>query len=700
MSKKQKKNLFKGIRQDPKLYDQIIAYWNRSKDYIKDREIFDQAELYKKLYENEPWGNVPGMNRPEHLSKIKVPIANDVIETGLSVATARIPMPEVDPEIEYETYQNLVAPEGMEREEFETEIKDRANKYGHGLQAEMIKQWRQDGLQKLMRCVYRTKGIAGTDFVNIEFDGQKIITEVCGIYHIFPTPGIFSIREHTRDPFIYAPIMTVSKAKEKYGLEDIGKGAVNSQKELSKELHENLGTGGIIRSAINFGNAMRKKASGEKSADDDSCIPLRCYMPAGDETEEYEDEELVLDDNGEIVYGTENDVVEKQTVTKTRLKFPSGYKCVVIIYGHKNWIVKEYDCPYAPYEKPQPPFVRIAGYLPYDDFWGVSEIKQIENIIAQICLVVSNLSDVIRKTGNAPLVKSKGTVRIDAKNDIDAQPLYAMPGDIWEEVVPGSMRWLAPPSGNFDAKWFLEWMFMVVDRVTHLSDAMRGFNQYAQDSGKKIAELRSAALGTFGPKLDEVVEFCTEIYRMWAWIYINMYPEDKIILQKEEDEQGEMTYNEFMPSMGKMFKFYIDVSARSLIPDDPEARFQETVALYQLGQERTGLPLLPAEFVIDAAQHIEEKHRAKKWLAQQQKQIAAEAQKEELLKQFEMLGQQADQVEPGGPEEEQLFNQMAQIMEQIPEVWMTPQFKALPDRVREGLGQYMAKGEAMEVQDV
>ena len=35
-----------------------------------------------------------------------------------------------------------------------------------------------------------------------------------------------------------------------------------------------------------------------------------------------------------------------------------------------------------------------------------------------------------------------------------------------------------------------------------------------------------------------------------------------------------------------------------------------------------------------------------------------EAQKEELLKQFEVLAQQVDQTEPGSPEEEELFNQM------------------------------------------
>jgi transcriptional regulator with GAF, ATPase, and Fis domain len=238
----------------------------------------------------------------------------------------------------------------------------------------------------------------------------------------------------------------------------------------------------------------------------------------------------------------------------------------------------------------------------------------------------------------------------------------------------------------------IEWMMMIVDRVTHLSDAMRGFNQFAQDSGKKIQELRAAALGTFAPKLDEVVEFCTEVYRLWSWIYINMYPEDKIILQKEEDEQGEMNYSQFVPALGKMFKFYIDVSARSMIPDDPDEIFQEAVVLYNLGQKRTGLPMIPEEVVIDLAPNITEKHRIKKWLAQQQKQIADEANKEEMLKQFEAIGAQIEQVEPGSPEENQLLEQMIQIVDAVPEIWKAPQFQALSERVKTAIGEIIING--------
>ena len=58
MSKK-KANLYKGIRQDEELYNKIISYWNRSKDYINDRDIFKSANKYNQLYENEPWGNIP-----------------------------------------------------------------------------------------------------------------------------------------------------------------------------------------------------------------------------------------------------------------------------------------------------------------------------------------------------------------------------------------------------------------------------------------------------------------------------------------------------------------------------------------------------------------------------------------------------------------------------------------------------------------
>lgn len=681
----------KGIRKDKELYEQIVEWFKRSKDNIDDKKVFDQADVYQRLYDNNPWDTLPKMFRPEHLTKMRVPIACDVVETGLSVATARAPMPDIEPELDRDKLKE-VAPvfgeQGIDEKEFLSIMGKVSTAYSHGMQKEMVKNWRKLKMQKLLRTIYREKGIKGTDFIRIEKDQDKdkIINEVCGIYHIFPTPGLYSIEEHTRDPFIYAPTMTANKAKEVLGITAIGKGALRTEKEAIEELHINHGVTDTPAKPQTMGKVVREGMRGDmKKKASDTVIILRCYMPADmDDFEEYDTEVYVKNEDGTVQIDVDRGKVNKQTKKDTKSKFPSGYKCVVIILDHTDWIVDEYDCYYAPHGEPQPPFVRIAGYLPNKSFWGVSEIKQIDNLIAEICLVVSNLADVIRLTGNAPLVKTKGTLRVDATTEegVNLEPQYAMPGETWEELIPNSMRYLQPPSTGFDAKWFLEWMLLMIDRVTHINDAIRGFNQYAQDSGKKIKELRMAALGTFGPKLDEVVEFCVEVYCMWAWIYQNLFSKDMVILQKDEDTEGEANFEDFIPAIGLIYDFFIDVSAESLIPEDPQAKFEETVLLYNMGMKRTGKPLVPAEAVIDAAPNIDNKQRIFKYVSKQQKEEDIEKIKQGILQELEGMLGGLEGLQPGTSEEANEYEKVADMIQQVPEILFSPLFQAMPERLR------------------
>ena len=100
-------------RYDSELYNTIVNFYERSKKVIEDRGIFKNAERYTKMYENDPW-RAKGLERAEHLSEIKIAVAFDVIETGLSVVTARAPMPDIQPRFsedneEFATIQELRA---------------------------------------------------------------------------------------------------------------------------------------------------------------------------------------------------------------------------------------------------------------------------------------------------------------------------------------------------------------------------------------------------------------------------------------------------------------------------------------------------------------------------------------------------------------------------------------------------------------
>jgi hypothetical protein len=685
----------KGLRKDPELYKQIISTWERSRDYIKDRRIFIEAERFQKVYDNDPWNAFPKMDRPEHLTKLKVPIAMDVIETGLSVATSQIPRPDIEPEIDPAKINEIIAslPQSEDQDENSVmnSIHKQASSFADGMTKELVKHWKHKNMQYVIREMYRKKGVAGTWFLKTWFDGEKK-EELCDIQSIFPSPGVNSIPDHKTEAFIYAPIITARKAKLDFGIEELEPNALNSLGGLRKERNPETGVSHWMTQAMTVGRSVIDKLTGKSITEDNGFVmPIYCYMPANDDDFlEVKEEKPVVTD-GEVKVNLEAGAVEKEEVVNRQDKFPSGYKCVTILFGHQDWIVSEEDCPYAPHGFPQPPFVRMAGYLPSDDFWGVSEIKQIGDLISQVCLSASNLSDVLRFTGNAPLImprdlRKNTDAKTEGENDAEDDALVAMPGEIWR--TDGKVGFLSPPAVGFDVKWWIEWLMNMIDRVTHLSDAMRGFSQFSQESGRKVRELRAAALGTFAPKLDEVVEFVNEVYRMWSWIDIHMTP-NEVILQKQEDEEGEANFSKFTPGVGQLYSFFISVSARALIPDDPEEKFNQVVTLYNLGMKRTGTPLVPPEMVVDCATAIEEKQRARKWLADNQKEEQEAQQKKMLFGQFQQIA--SKQVSPGSPEEEQAFTEMQKIFQALPEIANTPDFKALPPRLKGALAADWAK---------
>ncbi len=691
-----------GIRQDKELYDNIIKHFKVCRQ--EQAEMFREAEIYQKVYENEPWGALPDMTRPDHLSKLKIPIAEDVIETGLSVATARTPRPTIEPEIDPEKLDMLFSqleenPEKIYADSDDQGMYDfyekKATKYADGLIKELVKHWRESRMQKAIRNAYRQKSIKGTAFMKIKFDKNGQLThEICDYESIFPSPGVHKICDHDNEIFLYATIRTARYVKRRYNI-TLKSNAIKTKNSCEKLRFESKNKffykfGQIITATK---QSMSRITGHALSEDFGFCLLIEAYMPADNQDiNTFEDEKYVEDPNGDMQLNEDNTII-KEKITIEEPKFPSGYKCVTIVYDHPEWILEETDCPYAPSGNPQPPFVKIAGYENDYSIWGTSEIKKIGDVISQICLAASNFNDVLRFTGNAPLIIAPGTTTegdalILGEEELgETNELLPIPGEIYRETVPRSTRFLQPPSVGFDVKWWIVWLMGIVDRVTHLSDAIRGFNKYAHDSGRKIRELRAAATGTFGPKMDEVSEFCTDIFKMLAWIYINMMP-NKVIIQKEEDEAGSARFNRFVPNIGKLFKFNIDVSARALLPEDTEEYFQIALVLYNAIVYPNGKHGVPPEVLVEYS-NLPDSQRIKKFNAMIQEEIDADLQKQQVAEQFAQLSEQSENSLGIVKEEKEIINQMIQMIMQFPELLFSEYFRALDPRIKKTITKFI-----------
>jgi hypothetical protein len=172
---------------------------------------------------------------------------------------------------------------------------------------------------------------------------------------------------------------------------------------------------------------------------------------------------------------------------------------------------------------------------------------------------------------------------------------------------------------GFDIWKWLEYLKAWADKILHITDAFRGYDESASDSGVKIQELRKAAAGFFGPKLDEHVEWIKDIFKQWAFIYQNLY--DEQIVNKNEDEQGTSSFDVFTPAEGRDIKLNINVSGESIMPDDPWTRWETIKVLYSLFIPNTQIPLIPPEYVIDHAPELEDRMRIKQYIGEKEAEV-------------------------------------------------------------------------------
>jgi len=659
-----------GVRRDAELYQYVVNAYRRSKKYIESRNIFTNAERYSKMYENEPY-EAHSIWRPSYLSKVKIAIAFDVIETGLPVATSRPPMPDVEPELGDETVQGYdqlyqisqgEGPEADAAAQALEAIQKEASDYAEKLQQELIKIWKETKMQAVSRIAYREKGKVGIAVLRSVFDpsANEIVNTLCDLNTIYPSPNAESIEAHKDEPFIYAVVMSLDKIRRLYGIEGIDKAAVGEFDDEKKFSTTTQKTGymGRVYAAIKtlLENTVTWPSGSAKKAG--HAMVLECYMPDSSEME-YETE-IYDDETGERKINDDGSV---QVEKRMRQRFASGAKRVTIILGHEDWIVEESENPFG-----RPPFFENVNYRQSGDFYGISEIAQIEDLALRVNLMASNVTDNIRFTGNPKMVIGEGT-RVSGDDNAE---ITNEPGQILVSPNPAGVRFLEPPRLGNDVKWWLEYLKNWVDRITHLSDALRGFNQFSEDSGRKIRELRAAATGTFQPKLDEQVEWIREIFKHWAFIIQNM--RGGVNYQKQQDEMGNSSYVRFDAAAGRQFKMNIDVSAESILPDDPYSEWDESLALFERGA-------LSPEQLIDAAPTLKDKARAKKWLARQQEKADAEKMKERAFEQFKQISAGQTEGMPAEAENE-TFAAMLEVIKGAPELMTTPEFAQLPDRVR------------------
>lgn len=692
-----------GIRKDPPLYGHIMKAYERSHKYLEDRGIFKMVEKYQKMYEADMW-RAKGLVRKEHLQTIDVAVMFDTIEIGANVVCSRVPVPNIKPifDSNYQKYaelkallahgimtndQTIVEQANTGFDDLKSEIREYADK----LQRQLINIWHDSEMAAKNRIGYREKCKFGIFILKSEFDYEKkgFINEPVAITDIFPSPDVASIKKHEYEPFIYAPVLPTKEVEKKYGVNELEDKAIGDMTTFSNT----TGTKGVaarINAAIK--NILR---GGDDKKVPGYCRVIECYMPANEEeTEEYEEEQFKTNDDG-FEYDAHGNPV-KETITNTRAKFPSGYKRVTIVKDHQDWILEEIDFPYK-----RPPFFANVNYEQLGDMYGIPEMMAVENLVVQLNLAASNVADNIRLFGNPKLVLPNDArgAEPDVNQDIESEEITNEPGGIiYTDSRP---YYLEPPSLGFDPKWWMDWLKASIDRILHITDAIRGFNEFSQDSGRKVQELRKAAMGSFTNKIEEQSEFYCSLYKYWTWVLQNLWEGE--IVQEIEDDFGDTTYEEFDPGQGNGLKIDIRVSSKNILPDDPWSSFEEVNLLFDKGAAGP-------EHLIEYAPTVEDKQRLRRWLSEQQKkqdqQQARELAYEQMKQAIDQVNEVSNQA-PGTADEETAAMPLIDLINQFPELIKAPEFQKLNTRLKVAIiaklanaGQYQSPPELTEAVQV
>lgn len=380
-------------------------------------------------------------------------------------------------------------------------------------------------------------------------------------FYCYPDPDARDVNV-SGDFFVYAKPWDVEKAKKRWP----DKAAYIHADALDVYGGEKTDLGTIKRrSTVDQNVPMELPGQSYDHGKRNEVLVIDCWMKSEDT-----DEEVTTGEDGSIRY------VQK-------LRYPKGRHVVLC-----NNIVLE-DEP-NPYEDGKFPFARCQNYLLPREFWGISEIEQLEGPQMVFNKLVSFALDVLTLMGNPIWV-------VDTTSGVDTDNLFNRPGDVIEKE-PGSE--IRRESGVQLQPFVLQLVDRLknwFDQIAGATDVTRGVAPASVTAASAIENLQDAAQTRVRQKMRLLDMYLKNVGEQYASRVMQFYSAPRLF--RLTNNEGVNTFFKFHVTStddgGKVARITPYVEDAGKFSEGPTSEYQLRGRLDVRASTGSGLPFAKAE---------------------------------------------------------------------------------------------------------